>query len=504
VTPADLKHAASEACRSGDLAQALTLLRQAILRAPDDVALRVELAECLWADYDFEAALRAWAVASEKAGTNPNLCAQVAQKLFSLGRFAPSAAWLEKAIALAPRDAGLRVMLGEVYERCDRLDEAERQARAALALDSASVKAIRLLAHVERRRGSLESARKVLSGHLEHQASPEDWRLCYELAAVLDGLGDYEQAMQVLLRAKEQLRPQSAHFLAAAQAVRQRQLEVVASLTVEDFRRWSDPLSRPGTPTRLAFLCGHPRSGTTLLEQILSAHPDVVSTDETGVWQREFVAPILRQPTSVEACVAELRAFTAEQLAAGREAYLRFTTAHLGQRIDGRLLVEKDPSLTPDLPLPVRLFPEAKVIFPMRDARDICVSYFFTIVPLNTTSVHALDLAATAEFCAHSFQCWKHWREVLACPWLETRYEQLVAQPTAEARRTLEFLGLPWDDRVLRFYERSFRKGIRTPTYADVGQPIYARSVGRWKNYAKYLEPCLRMLEPVLEGFGYR
>ena len=499
----DLSDAALRAWQAGDIAAAIGHLRDAVRLAPGDATLKVTLADYLWASYEFEEALRTYTQTTDADPTSPLLCVQVAQKLFSLGRFEPAAVLLENASLRAPLDAAIKTMLGEICERCDRLDDAERHARDALALDAAHVKAFRLLAHVHRRRGDLSSARELLVQQLRRTTGPEDWRLRQELAAVLDRLGEFDGAMRELILAKEQLRPFATLFLEEARALRARQLEVAEHLKASDLAAWFGEGRPLGNPIRLAILCGHPRSGTTLLEQLLAAHPEVVSTDETGVWQREFLDPVIRQACTAAEAVRELNEFGAEQLAAGRETYLRFTEAHLGQPIKDRVLIEKDPSLTPDLPLPLRLFPETKVLFPIRDPRDICISYFFTIIPLNRISAHALDLGSTCEFCAHSFRLWRHWREVLPCAKLETRYEQLVADPAGEMRRVLGFLGLDWDERVLRFHERSFSKGVRTPTYADVAQPIYARSIDRWKNYARHLEPCLDLLEPALRQFGY-
>jgi Flp pilus assembly protein TadD len=499
----DYRGAALRAWQSGDVADAIKLLRDAVRLSPEDVTLKVTLGEYLWANYEFDEALRMYAQSTESNPKSPLLCVQAAQRLFSLGRFDPAAAWLEEASQRAPSDAAIKTMLGEICDRCDRLDDAERHAHDALALDAEHVKAHRLLAHVHRRRGDLASARELLTQQLRRTTGPEDWRLRQELAAVLDRLGEFDAAMQELILAKEQLRRFATPFLEEARALRIRQLEVAEKLRASDLAAWFAEGKPLDTPMRLAILCGHPRSGTTLLEQLLAAHPEVVSTDETGVWQREFLDPLIRQARRAADAVRELNGFGAEQLAAGRESYLRFTEAHLGQSINGRVLIEKDPSLTPDLPLPLRLFPETKVIFPVRDPRDICISYFFTIIPLNRISAHALDLASTCEFCAHSFRLWQHWREGLPGAKLETRYEQLVADPAGEMRRILGFLGLAWDERVLRFHERSFSKGVRTPTYADVAQPIYARAIGRWKNYTRHLEPYLDILEPALREFGY-
>jgi hypothetical protein len=229
----------------------------------------------------------------------------------------------------------------------------------------------------------------------------------------------------------------------------------------------------------------------------------VVSTDETGVLLKEFINPIIRQPATAEEAVEELRSFSAAELKRGRSAYRRFTEAHLGEPIGSRLLVEKDPSLTPDLPVAARLFPHGQVIFPLRDPRDVCISYFFTLIPLAATSAASLDLRLTAEFCAHSLAMWQQWKNKLPLPLYENRYETLVSNPEVETRRLLEFLELPWTRNVLEFHARSSPKGIRTPTYADAAQPIHQKAIGRWRNYEKYLKPHLSLLKPHLRAFGY-
>jgi tetratricopeptide (TPR) repeat protein len=504
VDAAQLRQLTLQALEVGDLELALTRLREAVRSNTNDSALLQELAGSLWALYDFDGALAAYHLAAEAEPGAVGPCLLAAQKLFSIGRFRECAEWLETALAASPNDVVILTMAGEVYDRCGRLVDAERMAQEALASAPRYVKAVRLMAHLERRRGQFDQARQRLADHLARFPGPDDWRLRYELAAVLDRLGDYDRAMRELVAAKSQLAPRARPHVAEAGAARARQQEIAALLTRADFAVWQAAQRRLAPAVRLAFLCGHPRSGTTLLERMLDAHPDVVSTDETGILAREFVDPIIRRAASPRAGVQELQSFTAEQLAAGRATYLRFTQMHVGTPVGGRLLLEKDPGLTPDLPLPLRLFPEARVVFPLRDPRDVCVSYFFNLIPLNRVSVAARDLRSTCESCAHSLRLWHRWREVLPYPWIETRYEDLVARPEPELRRLLEFLGVPWSDRPLRFHERpQHEKGVRTPTYADVAQPLYQRAVGRWKNYERHLAPHREILDPWLRVFGY-
>jgi len=98
---------------------------------------------------------------------------------------------------------------------------------------------------------------------------------------------------------------------------------------------------------------------------------------------------------------------------------------------------------------------------------------------------------------------WRTLKPLLPGRYLEVRYEDMVDDLPSVARQTLEFLGVPWDDRVLGFYEHARKKMVRTPTYADVTQPVYKRAMGRWRNYQKYLEPHLEKLEPFVKAFGY-
>jgi Flp pilus assembly protein TadD len=139
----DHRTAALHSWQAGDVTGAIAQLRDGVRLTPGDSTLRITLAEYLWASYEFDEALQNYTLAADADPANSMLFVQVAQKLFSLGHFAPAVAWLEKASARAPADAAIRTMLGEVCERCDRLDHAERYAHEALGLDPAHPKAIR-------------------------------------------------------------------------------------------------------------------------------------------------------------------------------------------------------------------------------------------------------------------------------------------------------------------------------------------------------------------------
>jgi thioredoxin-like negative regulator of GroEL len=490
---------AREAFRAGDIEVALPLF-QAVADSPNaSTAEYLELADALWSDFRFEQAFTVLRGAAEREPANPAPLLLAAKRSFSVGRFMDAAGFLREALKRNPTDGTILRMLAEVLERQGRPAEAEAVARQVVDQHPDDARAVRALAHVLRNLGRVDEAAQLLQRHITDHCGPESWRIQYELAACLDRLGDYQGAMATLMAAKAQLQPTAQPLLRQWQSRGQRREEFPRSLDAATFERWRGV----SEPQRVAILAGHPRSGTTLLEQMLAAHSWVLTTDETGVLRNQFVEPIVLNAASTADAVREVDQFDQEQVESGRAFYFRATEAHLGQPIGDRFLIEKDPLATCDLGFMLRLLPEAAVIFPLRDPRDVCVSYFFTLVPLNVDSAPSLDLASTCAAAACSLRLWQHWRKIIPQSWVEVRYEQLVQQPRTELARVVDAVGLPWEDRMLALPERQGDRGVRTPTYSDVAKPLYTHAIGRWRNYAEWLEPHLGPLQGLLEDFGY-
>ena len=334
-----------------------------------------------------------------------------------------------------------------------------------------------------------------LQKQLETYPSDWDWGMRYELAASLDRLGRYDEAWQQLELAKSQLAPQTKPHLRDSYLIRQRQWELARRITDADLSRWcreADSL-RPSSP-QLVLLAGYPRSGTTLLEQMIACHPSCIGTDESGILASQFTGPMVWKAESAADAIIEIRSLDPDQLRAGRDTFLRLTQAYLHEPIGNRVLIEKDPLLTPDLAIPLRLFPDASLLMPLRDPRDVVLSYYFTMVPLNWNSAPATTID---EACRFYFDCMRHWlllRDRLAWPIHEPRYEDLVARPDVTLRKVAQFLGLPWDASMLDQRRRSERRAVRTPTYDDITKPVSGRAVGRWLKYAKYMEAAMQPL----------
>jgi Flp pilus assembly protein TadD len=424
-------------------------------------------------------------------------------------QFDRAIACYRRALELAPASPDrphILLELANMLERLHQLDDARQCAEEALALAPQLEKARYALAVIDRRTGDAAGAEARWRQIIEAaQAAPaviaDSW---YQLAALADANGNYEQSFDSLTRAKEILNRAASPQRYDADDIARVSGRTFTALTPEHCQRWHEAAAQlKPLPSRLALLTSHPRSGTTLLEQVLDSHPGATSADELQVMSEMVYMP-LGQTASPQASVpAAFDLAAAADLDELRRAYWSAMEGALREPIASRLLVDKNPELTLLLPLVARVFPEMKIIFALRDPRDVVLSCFMQRLPLNAVSVHYLSLQATAEKYARTMRAWLKIRDMIKNSWIEVRYEDTVADVAGQARRVLDFLDLPWDDAVLAYHDRARSKHIHSPTYEAVTRPVYSSSIGRWRHYAAQLEPCFPILQPYVEAFGY-
>jgi len=305
-----------------------------------------------------------------------------------------------------------------------------------------------------------------------------------------------------MLKCKEIFLQQEGSVLRESETLQRQLRNLAESLTPAHFQRWVEA-GKAFPHQKMAVLASFPRSGTTLLEQVLDSHSGLVSSDEREAFARDIFPAMWRTPKTPLPTVEALDAIPLERLAAQRARCLNYMEAALNEPIHDRVHLDKNPTLTLLIPGMLRLFPEARLLIALRDPRDVVISCFMQYLPLNPNSVCFLTLERTARRYAHDMGIWRKLREMICSPWLEVRYENTVGQLEQEARRTFEFLKLPWESQVLNYRDRLKEKAVSSPTYEAVSKPIYSSAIGRWKNYQKYLEPCLEVLQPCIEAFGY-
>lgn len=270
-----------------------------------------------------------------------------------------------------------------------------------------------------------------------------------------------------------------------------------------DVSGWARSFDEPEGRLAPIFFVGFPRSGTTLTEQILDAHPDLVGTGEGAVFTAvvgEAQRDVGADPSGPES----LDTLTDERVIELRERFYLHAGRVVGaEAASTRRIVDKLPLNIVRLGYVRRLFPESKVIVALRDPRDVCISCLYQSFGLNRAMVHFMRLDTTARMYARVMGLWLKYRERLGLDWIEHSYEAMVADPEGRVRRLLEFLGVPWDESVLRFHERAREKFINTPSVTGVVKPVYSSAKARWKRYGNRLDPVLPLLEPFIREFGY-
>ncbi len=509
----ELLKSARQALAAGSARQAGQIVRQALAKSPNHIRANMLMARILVEMGDIRSAVEHMDTAKAAAPQDPEVLFNRANILHRDPRRAAEAKDEYKAcLELAPDSVSTHSALAKVHEELNELPEARAAAERALALDANNPASLLIIALVDLREDKPEAARVGF----ERLLLDDGGSLASKLPAVtratalnryattLDRLGAYDAAATWFDRAQR-----VRWSCPDAGNVRPNQpLRVIddarKAITPALLKQWQASTHDDGLDDPV-FLVGFPRSGTTLTEQILASHPGVVTLDENSPMAE--VLPKLAARTSAgtypmalpkirDEFVSELRGL----YASGMDKRLE---SDVGAPRGDRLLIDKLPLTIIHLPAIVRLFPKARVIVALRDPRDACVSALSQLMKPNNAMAHLRSVESAAKFYEQVMGFWLELRPDLPLPWIESRYEDLVADTEAGARRLVEFLGLEWDDEVMRYREKLEGKAISTPSYEAVAQPVHTRSVGRWKHYEPLLEPVNDALAPFLDAFGY-
>jgi tetratricopeptide (TPR) repeat protein len=502
-----LARSAREAWERHQYEQTIALYEQALRRDPKNHFLLIDLARAYGLRYRLDEAETMLDRVLRLYPRSAKVRSMAAATFAMIQRPAKAIEHYRHALELDhqhPESAAIHTELARLCEQSRDLDSARESADRAVALAPNKPEAIYIQALLQIRQRETAIGCDQLRSLAEREGVADQIRsdAWYELARVYDRDGDFDAAFDAATKAKRLLAPQAQRFQNEAAFLRNRHQTMLAALVPEHFRRWKDAASA-SPPRSIALLTGHPRSGTTLLEQVLDGHSQLVSADEFMVMGEHVFRPLAAVMPGRIPTPDSLDAIPTERLVELRRQYWQMTEALLGEPIGSRMLLDKNPSLSYLLPVICRVFPEIKVLFALRDPRDVVVSCFMQRMPVNAISSNYLSLEATVAKYADVMNYWLTIRPMMACEWREVRYEDTVADLPAQARGALEFVGLSWEESVLDFHVRAQRKLVRSPTAQDVTQPVYSRAVGRWQNYVKYLEPLLGMLEPYLKAFGY-
>jgi Flp pilus assembly protein TadD len=497
---------ADEAWGQQDYQKSISLIEQATRKEPYNPTLLLDLARAYGRRYDFPAAERyiekAVQISKDRTHTLEE-AARICLEFFDNPDMAIG--YLQRARQKKGVTVGGLITLADIYLRDQRLDEASELVGQAAHIDRKDPRVLLEEAALTRLRGQIPAAQSLFRQLLASPASgpPVRLRALYELAVILDSEGRYDEAMTALLEAKAILRPHAGPYTATLQHMQNRAKEMEQTITTAVLDRWRADAAKLQPPRRIALLCGHPRSGTTLLEQVLDAHSDVTTAEETKMMHDEAYLPLIRDFPEGTSILQALDSVPPSLVRHARENYFRCMQLCLRREIGSRLLVDKNPALNLMIPMVVRVFPETKFLVALRDPRDVVISCFLQALPLMPISSAYLSLEGTVNQYSNVMGFWLQMLPRMGGQWMYVRYEEMIDNLPAVARSVLGFLGVGFEDNVLKFYEHARTKRVNSPSHAEVRKPLYRTAVGRWRNYQKYLDPYVSGLERFLKAFNY-
>jgi len=418
--------------------------------------------------------------------------------LARLRRRAEAIKHYQAILRLQPANAQVAANLASLLERENRLDEAESWADKALALNPANESAQMTRASLDRRSGKYPQAGQRLRGLIKGIDNPINRSIAWnQLGQCYEGQGEWDEAFDAFGESNRILKthhpgsrpdPRGPHGLQTLERIKD-------WLKGNPMAAWEKyPADGMGG---IAFLVGFPRSGTTLLDRMLSAHPDIEVLEEKSLFST--IHQDWPNPGSLESLVDVNEA----QIMDAREIYQREMLRHRRQ-LQRPLVIDKLPLNLAYLFLINRLFPEAPVIFLQRHPLDTCISCYFQAFELEASMAYFLDIQDTAEYYDAVMQVAKLSIAQVGNPLHRLRYEDLVATPEGQLRAATSFLSLDWDDSMLDYRQQAGTDTSNTPSYQQVSQPLHTRSIGRWRHYSNQLEASIPILQSWVKYFGYQ
>lgn len=383
---------------------------------------------------------------------------------------------LLKALELHPGAADAHGTLGSLFLEIGRIDEAIEHFERAAAINPGSFAAlvnVRVFPDDPVVLGKMEKFARNLLVPSEARAA-----MSFALTKVYEKHGNFDHAFEHALRGNAMVNNVIDYSRVPSRRFTNRIIRSFDAKLFEKCRGIGHSSERP------IFVCGMPRSGTTLTEQILCSHPDVFGAGELGIVPAitRMLSSVLKTNVRYPECMGSFYERTAEHAA----IYYLQKIAKLDA--DASRVIDKLPHNFQHLGLISLVFPNARIIHLQRDPRDVAISNYFTNFKMARGGMgFAFDLADIGHAINDHDRIMEHWRSVLPIPIYDLNYEDLVEDQEATARKLLDFVGLEWDPRVLEFYKTE--RSVKTASVWQVRQPIYKTSKERWRSYEKHLGP---------------
>lgn len=460
----------------------LATARQATEAEPDSIDAAFRHAECLLYCGDIPGTLTVMDKLRPKAARNPDMLTKIAEFYSHCSRHEDALLVYQQAKNLQPDNVNYLYNLAAAHIANGNMQTAEELLNRVIYLKPDDYDAwqnrstLRTQTADDNHVKNLEFVKQRLSPHDKGQVP-----VCFALAKELEDLGQYEASFTYLQEGAARRRQMMSYDVAADEAV----MNKIAEIFDRDKLASAPP---PGSAGRPVFVLGLPRSGTTLVDRIISSHSQADSLGESNA----LAFAMMR-------AAAGKRGNSADKLdlveQAGQMDFTRmgeyYTAATQSMAPEAARLVDKTPLNFLYLGLIHLSMPGAKVIHLRRHPVDSCYAMYKTLFRMGYPFTYSLQDVGRYYIAYHRLMA--HWRKLIPQAFLDVDYEQLVTNQEAETRRILNYLELDWEDNCLEFHKH--KGAAATASAAQVRQPIYSSSVGRWKCYQQQLAPFVSKLE---------
>lgn len=497
VHPTLLSLTAMKRMQAGDNESALPLLLRARELEPRHVDLLNALGNCQARLNRPREALEAFDAALALAPSDKRLHLGRALALEDLSELDAARAGFEKVLALDPHSAAALSRLAVLAQQRGDAKAARELATRALNINPQDAVAAIAFAQAALQQNDILAAEQAVAALSRHpELGLVNRAFALSLAGdVLDAQNRIPEAFAAYTQSKEILRQAYAPQMAQVESVRAREIRLGEYFRRADASLWRGTATAPQRVH--VFLVGFPRSGTTLLGQVLASHPDVETMEERTCLMDSAAAFF-----GSDADLDRLAALPESELDQWRARYWQ-RVAESGMTPSKPIFVDKMPLNAVFLPLIARLFPHAKILVALRDPRDVVLSCFRRRFAMNAGMYELTLLDSAAAYYGAVMRLMQVYAQKLPLPILETRHEDLVADFPGQASRLCGFLGIPYRDEMADFAKRAQSRNIDTPSSAQVARGLNDAGVAQWRRYARELDPVLPMLAPFVAQHGY-
>ena len=407
--------------------------------------------------------------------------------------------YFRKSLVLNPRMSDVWAELIELYERANRLDDAQQALTEASRILPDDTNVQYMAAKLARRNNQIEQSVALFKKIDERLLHPRFLQSFYfEFATTLDRANEYALAYQTFEKANN----------LAARGIRAKQTDFTAfDRHMDAVEEWLKTGARVEKYEKdedlgedLCFLLGFPRSGTTLLDVMLDGHPKTQTLEERATFEHVAFS-IDKQLGGYPFGLSKIGASERQGL---REQYRALLAKEGIEPMAGGVIVDKMPIRTVHAACIHRLFPRAKFLFALRHPCDVILSNYMQNFAANEAFVHFNSLAESTRIYERVMRIWKTSSDLMPIPVHFVRYEQLVSDTERTLQEVCRFLDLPWSESMSAHQNTLKDRGrIKTNSYHQVTEPVYLHSVNRWQHYRAQFEPYMAKIKPYADYFSY-